>query len=252
MPSTMEKQVALVPVADDEPKALTMFERLAADPNVPVEKLEKLIELQERIMRHNAKAAFDAAYSLMQPDIPEIDERGQILVKGQLRSRYAKLEDIQKVTKPILKDFGFAMRHRTEWPVEKPGIIRIVGVLTHRDGHAEESVFEAKADASDYRTDIQSQGSTVSYGRRYTTIDLLNITTRGLDNDGQNQKPPAEVKAPAGFSEWWDTMQDIAAEGIGRLQAEWNKSKPEFRAHLMNTNKSGWQALKDKAAAVKS
>lgn len=231
----------------------SMVERLAANPAVDVTKLEKIIELQERILAHNAKAAFDAAFSQMQPEIPEIDERGQILVKGQRRSTYAKLEDINRVIKPILKQFGFSIRHRTEWPVDKTGIIRVIGILGHKDGHSEESAFEAPMDRSEFRTDIQSEGSTVSYGRRYTTIDLLNISTRQQDDDGQKAgHKQADVKAPAGFSDWWDDMQACADEGLGKLEAAWNKSKGEFRAHLINTNKAGWQAIKAKASAVQS
>lgn len=164
-------------------ESVAMFERLARDPNVDPEKLERLIALQERIMRHNAKAAFDGAFSKMQPKIPVITENGRIEVRGTVRSTYAPLEDIHDVVKPILAEHGFAIRHRTEWP--KDGIIRIVGILSHEQGHSEETAFEAPLDKSEYRTEIQSMGSTVSYGRRYTTLDLLNISTRKADNDGQ-------------------------------------------------------------------
>src|SRR5688572_29901797 len=117
-----EKEMTLREPAPADSVAL-MFERLAKDPAVDVEKLERLIAMQERIMRHNAKAAFDASYARMQPEIPIIDEHGRIEVKGTLRSTYAPLEDIHKVIKPICSQFGFAIRHRTEWPDEKKGII---------------------------------------------------------------------------------------------------------------------------------
>lgn len=231
------------------PAEVSMFERLARDPSVPVEKLEKLIELQERILRHNAKAAFDAAFSKMQPAIPIIDERGRIEVRGQLRSTYAPLEDIHAVIKPILAAHGFALRHRTEWP--KDGLIRIVGILSHEQGHSEESAFEAPMDRSEYRTDIQSMGSTVSYGRRYTTLDLLNIATRKADNDGatRSQTRP-DVVAPDGFLAWFESISDVADNGTSALTDAWNQSKGEHRKHLLATNKAGWDALKARAAKV--
>jgi len=231
--------------------SVSMFERLAMDPNVPVDKLEKLIELQERIMRHNAQAAFNAAFSKMQPKIPIIDEHGRIEVKGTLRSTYAPLEDIHEVVKPITARHGFAIRHRTEWPQDRSGIIRIVGILSHEQGHSEESTFEAPMDRSDYRTDIQSMGSTVSYGRRYTTLDLLNIATRKADNDGQaGKQPEPDLKAPAGFEAWWNVFEPLAEQGLQVLTDAWNKSKPEFRNHLIKVNKPGWDGLKAKAAKV--
>jgi len=198
------KEMALTPAPEQsvvlsESDALM---RAAMDPNVDMAKLNALIDMRERVMKIQAKAAFDSAFALMQSDIPEIDERGKLIVKGVLRSTYARLEDIHAAIKPVLSAHGFAIRHRTEWPEGKANTIRIVGILSHRQGHSEESIFEAPMDRSEYRSDIQSMGSTVSYGRRYTTLDLLNITTRGLDDDARPKAP----KAPEGYDEWLSTL----------------------------------------------
>jgi hypothetical protein len=215
----------MVPAAS----AVLMFERLATNPAVDVEKLERLIGMQERIMRHNAQAAFNTAFARMQPQIPEIDERGQILVKGQLRSTFAKLEDIHKVIKPILATHGFAIRHRTEWPSDRNGVIRIVGILSHDQGHSEESTFEAPMDRSEYRTDIQSMGSTVSYGRRYTTIDLLNIATRGADDDGKKSGAP---QTPDGYDDWMLKLSTAANAGLPALETAFQQGDKKLREYL--------------------
>lgn len=227
--------------------AVTMFERLALDPNVSVDKLERLIQMQERIMAHNAKAAFGAAFTAMQSELPEISEKGQILVKGVLRSTYAKLEDIHAAIKPVLQKHGFAIRHRTEWPAERPNVIRIVGILSHEQGHSEESAFEAPMDKSEYRTDIQSMGSTVSYGRRYTTLDLLNITTRGQDKDGAGKEP----ESPKGFDNWLADMEATADTGLSALQVAFQKSPKEFREFVTKHQAIVWARLKTRAGAVK-
>lgn len=247
----MTKEAVLVEQPSPEPVAdsglALVVQRLAENPNVDVVKLEKIIELQERVLRQNAEAAFNAAFAQMQPEIPEIDERGKILVRDQLRSTYATLEDIHKVIKPILANHGFAIRHRTEWPADKPGTIRIVGILSHQQGHSEESTFEAPMDRSEYRTDIQSMGSTVSYGRRYTTLDLLNIATRRQDNDGQTAGRP---EPPKGYAEWMDDLKSTADEGLPKLTSTWNKSRKEFRDYAARHDRDAWEALKQKAAKV--
>ncbi len=225
------------------PDLAALVERVLTDPNADVSKLSALLDVNERILDRNAKSAFDAAYAQMQPEIPEIDERGAIAVKGVVRSKYAKYEDIQAATRPVLSRHGFSMRHRTEWPAEKPGMIRVVGILSHREGHSETSEFEAKADASDFRSDVQSQGSTISYGKRYTTCDLLNIITRGVDNDGQ----PGTPQAPDGFNEWWTDMQACADNGKAALETAWAKSKRDFKEYTMNQKRAEWAALKAKA-----
>lgn len=227
-----------------------MFERLAADPNVPVEKLERLIAMQERIYAHNAKAEFDAAFSEMQGEIPVITERGEILVNGQLRSKYARFEDILEVVRPILQRHGFAIRHRNTF---SDGKIKIVGILSHRSGHSEEDEFEAKADTSGSKNDIQALGSTRSYGQRYTTNALLGIATRGSDDDGAGASKAGkpDVQAPVGFEDWWFKLMAVANEGFPRLSAEWECAKPEYRAHVLATNKDGMNALKAKSRTVK-
>lgn len=232
--------------------AVTMFERLALDPSVNVDKMERLIEMQERIMRYNAKSAFDAAYSKMSPEIPQIDEKGRVIVKDKLRSTYARLEDIQEVVKPIMSQFGFAVRHRTEWPADRPNIIRIVGILSHEQGHSEESCFEAPMDRSEYRSDIQSMGSTVSYGRRYTTLDLLNISTRGLDDDGKHGQSKTDKQKPAGIDEVMDNLSAAADNGPKPVAEVWNAAKPEQRDWL-SANKRMWlDEQRAKAKAVRS
>ena len=224
---------ATVPPGDN---AALMFERLARDPNVDVDKLERLIGMQERIMRHNAKSAFDSSFAKMQPEIPVIDEHGRIEVKGELRSTYAPLEDIHEVIKPLCAKWGFSVRHRTEWPQDRAGIIRIVGILSHEQGHREESVFEAPLDKSEYRSAIQSMGSTVSYGRRYTTMDLLNIATRKADNDGRKRGPEKVDKpAPEGFDAWLAVVDGVAGNGDAAFEKAWADSKPEFRKFLIDT-----------------
>lgn len=242
------KTLAVQQAPSEASAMIAMIERVAANPDVNVDKLERLLAMQKDVMRIQAKAAFDGAFARMQSELPEITERGQIRVRGELRSTYARLEDIHAAIKPVLRDHGFAIRHRTEWPQERAGIIRIVGVLSHEHGHSEESVFEAPMDRSDYRTDIQSMGSTVSYGRRYTTLDLLNISTRGNDNDGQAVKPKRED--PAGFGDWLADMASVADTGLTALNAAWNKSSTDYRNHILATDKDGWDRLKAKARDV--
>ena len=52
------------------------------------------------------------------------------------------------------------------------------GDLTHARGHSEKVWLQASRDDSGNKNAIQALGSTISYGRRYTTCDLLNITSR--------------------------------------------------------------------------
>lgn len=230
-----------------EPRGATMFERLAADPNVPVDKLERLIAMQERIEANNARAAFNAAFAEMQVEIPTVHERGRTD-----KATYARLEDIIEAVRPVLGRHGFALSHRTEWPDAKT--VKVIGILMHREGHSRESEFLSAADASGSKNAIQGLGSAVAYGRRYTTKDLLNIATSDEDDDGRatSKIGKPDIQAPNGFEGWWDDMQAVADEGIGKLSAAWNNSKAEYRAYLKSTNNRGWENLKAKAQKVRA
>ena len=230
------------PAADTAQGLALMVERLAANPNVDVAKLERLMEMQERILAHQARVSFNTAFSLLQGDIPVIIERSRTN-----NGTYAPLEDIQQVLRPILVKHGFSLSFKTEWPDAKT--VKVIGILTHRDGHERSSEFLSTGDASGNKNAIQSLGSAVSYGRRYTTRDLLNITTRGADDDARSltAEPPT---SPAGYDDWLIDLTACADEGDAKLRAMWEGSRVAFRAHLTKTNAATWQTLKAKALAV--
>lgn len=226
------------------PPDASMFERLARDPSVDVEKLERLIAMQERILSHQAKAAFDAAFAEMQGEIPVITEKGEIVVEGQLRSKYATNEDIQEIVKPILQKHGFSLRFRNAFADGKQ---KIVGILSHRAGHSEQDEFECPPDTSGKKNSIQAMGSTRSYGQRYTTIALLNIATRGADDDGASATEQEAPKAPDGYEAWASALPALAEDGWPALSGAFNKAKPEFRAYLTTHHKQQWEYLKRQA-----
>ena len=60
----------------------------------------------------------------------------------------------------------------------------VTAIITHKDGHREQSTGLYPFDKSGSKNDIQAVGSAISYGKRYQQNALLNITTHGEDDDG--------------------------------------------------------------------
>jgi len=239
---------ASLPLAPEPPGDVTglavVIERLAANPDVDVAKLEKIIDLQERILQHNARAAFNEAYAEMQRELPVIVERGRTNT-----GKYAPLEDIVEIVRPIITRFGFALSHKTEWPDKET--VRVVGILTHKQGAERTSEFLSSADESGNKNDIQGLGSAISYGRRYTTNDLLNIVTRGQDDNGRAAGKPPKPE-PDGFTDWLLNLEATADNGLAALEETWRASKQVYRDHLKDTAPNAVPTLKAKAAKVKS
>lgn len=164
-----------------ESNTVSIFERLARDPSVSVEKLERLMDLQDRANKRNAEAAFNAALAAMQADLPTIRERGGIKDRnGNVQSKYALWEDMNAAILPVLKAHGFSLTFRQEKADEG---FCVTGVLSHREGHSERTSITLPADTSGSKNAVQAVGSTVSYGKRYTAGMLLNLTSADIEGD---------------------------------------------------------------------
>lgn len=160
---------------------IQVIERAALNPEVDIDKLERLLQMQERVLDRQALRAYSAAMADMQTELPSIDERGKTNT-----GRYATLEDIVDTVRPIIKKHGFAISFRIQTQERS---IQVTGVLMHKDGHREETSMLLPADTSGSKNAVQAFGSSTSYGKRYVLCALLNITTRGQDDDAHTTAP---------------------------------------------------------------
>lgn len=181
-----EAQVVAVRELPEAAAIIQIIERAASNKDVDVDKLQKLLDMQERVMAKNAEMAFNAAMAEMQAELPVITERGEIRVGGVLRSKYARFEDINEAVKPILQKHGFAMTFKTDTTT----VVKVFGILTHRAGHREQTDMVLPIDVSGSKNSVQAIGSSVSYGKRYVMEALLNLTSRGEDDDGRKAVGP--------------------------------------------------------------
>lgn len=219
MSRTTERK-ELAPVSDAA-AIIQVIERAARDPSIDIDKMERLLQMQERIVARQAKAAYADALARLQPTLPIIGERGSIKNNsGTVQSKYALWEDIVGIITPLLAAQGFSLSFRTG---NKDGKIQVTGVLTHREGHGEETMLDLPADTSGSKNAVQAVASSVSYGKRYTAGALLNLRTGELDDDGQTattgQKLSADQCAQierrlkeanvdrAGFLEFWQVEE---------------------------------------------
>lgn len=171
---------------------LGVIARAARDPSVDIDKMERLMEMQERVIAREAKTAYAVALAQLQPLLPVISERGKILNKqGETQSTYAYWEDVNEQIRPLLSEAGFSLSFRTGRAGSE---ITVTGVLTHREGHSEETTITLPADGSGNKNAVQAVASSTSYGKRYTAFALLNITTKGEDDDGTTA---TNIRAPA-------------------------------------------------------
>lgn len=183
-----QRRQAVVPISSDN-SIMAVISRAAADPTCDIEKMERLLAMHERMQDRSAQAEFSKAMAEMQCEIPSIAERG----KGHGTIRYATFEDINDVMKPIMQRFGFAISFKV---VHEGTGVSVTGILMHRSGHREETTMLLPSDTSGSKNAVQAVGSSTSYGKRYVMSALLNITTRGEDDDGLAAVPTAYITKP--------------------------------------------------------
>ncbi len=192
---------AQLPAVPGTADVLGMIERMAANKDVDADKLEKLIGLQERVMDRNARDAFDAALLRMRPDLPLIARDGRIEIGPRDRPQggrttkqstpYAKWETMMPAIDPVLTSHGFTLTHRISTAPD--GRVRVTAVLKGH-GHTDDSCyFDLPIEDSGSKNKAQGWGSSVSYGKRYTACAVLNIVTRGEDDDAKTSGDPVMV-----------------------------------------------------------
>jgi len=195
----MNDQPESTAIAIPEQTMLSVIERIATDPNADVDKLDRLLDMQERVLAREARVAFNAAFSEMQHEIPTVIERGKTN-----NGKYATLEDINEEIRPILQKWGFGILFRIK---QTDSDIAVTGVLSHKTGHCEETTISLPRDTSGSKNNVQAVGSSTSYGKRYVLCALLNISTRGEDDDGRSSTAAKMVTTTMA-----ETLRDILME----------------------------------------
>ncbi len=169
---------------------MEMIGQMAADPNCDVGKMRELVELRKQIRLEEAAEEFNRAMAIMQTELPTIDQRGRLIIRDKATKAviqttpYPFWADISDQIKPILARHGFALNFITDGLAD--GKINITAILS-RGLHEMRSSVPVSPDPTGSKNAAQAIGSATSYGKRYTAVNMLNITSRApaeMDNDG--------------------------------------------------------------------
>ena len=105
----MTKQLKVREEIAPREDSVESFISQAISANVPMETLEKLFTLREKVKAEKAKEAYVAAMSDFQSQCPVIKKTKKVLNKdGTLRYQYAPLESIVEQIKTPVKSNGFS------------------------------------------------------------------------------------------------------------------------------------------------
>lgn len=169
---------------DRDNAIINVIARAAADPNTDVDKLERLLAMQERVLQRGAEQAFNDALRQAQDEIHPIVKNK---TNSSTSSKYADLEQVSDAIDPVLRRHGFSSSFgTTDCPLE--GHYRVTCRLSHVGGHSRDYQADVPADTAGVKgnqnkTATHGFGSALSYGRRYLKLLIADVAT--VDDDGR-------------------------------------------------------------------
>jgi len=183
------------PVEHRPPKNFLMIlADVAANPATNPSVMREMLDMQKEIVAEECKQAFDAAFIALQAELPVINKDGKIEIRAkdasgersgklQQATPYATFDSIMDAIQPLLTKHGFGLSFETQSANER---LLVRGHLIGH-GHERHTEFPLPAETSGSKNNVQGWGSSMSYGKRYCTIALLNIRSRAMqdaDTDG--------------------------------------------------------------------
>lgn len=189
--------------------------RLAIEQQVPVEALERLVALQERVMERDARAAFVQALAAFRQECPPIlktreNEQFSVTRNGVRRkARYAPLEDIDRIAGPIAAKHGLTWT----WDTRVEGAAMHVGCrVMHVMGHSEVTTVIMPTESKAGSSPQQKYGSAQTYGMRYSLVAALGITTADDDLDGAATAEEVETISDSEAADLQALMDEVGAD----------------------------------------
>jgi hypothetical protein len=181
LPATKQKQDVVIH-QDQTPAA---FMQMALNKNLDLERIEKLIEFQERAEKREAEKAYHDAMANFKLNPPKIYKNKHVHFETSKGSKDYDHATIGNVVEKIITGLSeCGLSH--SWKPEQldNGNIKVTCTITHRLGHSESVDMFAPADPSGGKNPVQAISSTVSYLERYTLLAITGLATHDQDNDG--------------------------------------------------------------------
>jgi len=189
------ESTALV-VHQTSPSAIIDLLQVAIEHNLPVEALERLQALHERVSDRAAAIEFARELAGFQEECPPIVKRStaKVMTRGGVSYsyKYAELDQIARTVRPLLARRGFSYT----WDSDvRDKAVHCVCILRHVNGHFEKANFSAPVESAAGMSEQQKHASALTYARRQALVQVLGLTTTDPDTDGGNPEPISQEQA---------------------------------------------------------
>lgn len=185
-----ETEVSVLPIEDRQPgrqiAPVTPSDllRIAVEQGADLDKLERLMDLQDRYNEAEARRAYNSAFAAFKAEDIKINKNA-IVKQGPLSGRrYAELSSVVKAVTPALSRHGLSASWKTT--KDEKDWIEVTCILKHVAGHFESVAMGGQPDTGGAKNALQARASTQSYLQRYTLKSICGVAEIGDDDDGQS------------------------------------------------------------------
>lgn len=191
----------------------------AVQQGATLEQVEKMMDLQERWAKAEAKKAYDAAFANFKAEAVKII-KGRAVTDGPLKGKsYAELHDVVNAVTPALSLHGLS----SSWKLtrDEKDWMEVTCYLRHVGGHEESVSMGGQPDTGGAKNAIQARASTKTYLERYTLKAITGLSEQNDDTDGNSASADADVR-----DEWISKLAQ--ADSLDDASAIWQQGCKEI------------------------
>ena len=210
-----DKQALSIPQSEAV-SFIQMIERAARDPAVDIDKMERLMQMHERLLERKAESDFNDAMTECQKELRIVAADA---TNPQTKSKYASYASLDRALRPVYTKHGISISYSTE-DTPKPDYVRVIAHVA-RSGYTRKYQVDMPADGKgakggDVMTKTHATGAAMSYGARYLLKGIFNISVGEDDDDGNGVGRKMAEQDKAGF-----LGMIAAAETLGHTDSLW-------------------------------
>jgi hypothetical protein len=216
-----DKRVAVAPAGavttTEAVSFIQMIERASRDPAVDIDKMERLMQMHERMVERKAESDFNDAMTACQKEMGAITADA---TNPQTKSKYASYAKLDRILRPIYTKHGISISYGTE-DTSKAESVRVIAHVA-RAGYTRKYQVDMPADGKgakggDVMTKTHATGAAIAYGSRYLLKAIFNIAVGDEDKDGNES---GHKMLAEGIKE--DFLKLIPmCETLGQLEQTW-------------------------------
>lgn len=231
----------------DSTGVMRIVDRMLAQPNFDIEKVQQMVEWYEANEARKAFTADMAEFKKNPPVIMKNKHVGYNLKTGG-RQDYDHATHDEVTLKIIAAMAPHGFSHR--WvPTQPDGQVCVTVIITHRLGHSESLSITAPPDTSGNKSPVQAILSTKTLLERHTLIAATGLTAADMpDADDRTDEEDERPKLPEDVI---NALKDAAKVGSDALAICFKGLSEQTRGRIVADYMEEWKGLKSDAAKVK-